>query len=217
MKNIILVGIMGCGKTTISKLLSEKLKMPVIDMDEYLEKKYQCTIPDMFAISEEYFRDRESEACLDMAKLDGYIISTGGGVVKRKENRDILKQAGTVFYIDRPLDNIVSDVETAHRPLLKDGPQKLYQLYDERHELYLDSCHYHVDNDGTLDDIVNKIVEDIIENMNAIIEKRAGKYDYEIADVYQSSVTSHLQKDGVHPDSQGQQIIADLVCKEYEK
>lgn len=64
---------------------------------------------------------------------------------------------------------------------------------------------------------LNKIVEDIIKNMNAIIEKRAGKYDYEVADVYQSSVTSHLQKDGVHPDSQGQQIIADLVCKEYEK
>ena len=62
-----------------------------------------------------------------------------------------------------------------------------------------------------------KIVEDIIKNMNAIIEKREGKYDYEVADVYESSVTSHLQKDGVHPDSQGQQIIADLVCKEYEK
>ena len=147
MKNIILVGIMGCGKTTISKLLSEKLKMPVIDMDKYIEKKYQCTIPDMFAISEEYFRDRESEACLDMAKLD--------------ENRDVLKQAGTVFYIDRPVDNIVTDVETAHRPLLKDGPEKLYQLFDERHQLYLDSCHYHVKNDGTLTDIVNKIVEDI--------------------------------------------------------
>ena len=54
---------------------------------------------------------------------------------------------------------------------------------------------------------LNKIVEDIIENMNAIIEKRAGKYDYEIADVYQSSVTSHLQKDGVHPDSQGSRSL----------
>ena len=96
-----------------------------------------------------------------MAKLDGYIISTGGGVIKRKKNREILKQAGKVFYIDRPLDNIVSDVETAHRPLLKNGPQKLYQLFDERHDLYLDSCHYHVNNDGTLDDIVNKIIEDI--------------------------------------------------------
>ena len=161
MKNIILVGIMGCGKTTISKLLSEKLKMPVIDMDKYIYKKYHCTISDMVAISEEYFRYRESEACLVMAKLDGYSISTGGGVIKRKENRDVLKQAGTVFYIDRPVDNIVTDVETAHRPLLKDGPEKLYQLFDERHQLYLDSCHYHVKNDGTLTDIVNKIVEDI--------------------------------------------------------
>ena len=64
---------------------------------------------------------------------------------------------------------------------------------------------------------MNKIVEDIIKNMNSIIEKKAGKYDYEIADVYRSSVTSHLQKDGVHPDSQGQQIIADLIYEEYEK
>ena len=137
MKNIILVGIMGCGKTTISKLLSEKLKMPVIDMDKYIEKKYQLPL----------------KVCI--AEI------TGGGVIKRKENRDVLKQAGTVFYIDRPVDNIVTDVETAHRPLLKDGPEKLYQLFDERHQLYLDSCHYHVKNDGTLTDIVNKIVEDI--------------------------------------------------------
>lgn len=84
MKNIILVGIMGCGKTTISKLLSEKLKMPLLIWMNIL-KKYQCTIPDMFAISEEYFRDRESEACLDMAKLDGYIISNVEELLKEKK------------------------------------------------------------------------------------------------------------------------------------
>lgn len=159
MKNIILVGIMGCGKTTVSKLLAKELKMPVLDMDEYLEKKHNCTIPEMFEISEEYFRDLESEACLDVEKLEGYIISTGGGVIKREKNRQILKQAGTVFYIDRPITNIISDVDTANRPLLKDGPDKLYQLYDERNSLYLDSCHYHIINDGTLQDIVNKIIE----------------------------------------------------------
>lgn len=64
---------------------------------------------------------------------------------------------------------------------------------------------------------MNQIVEDIIENMNFIIEKRAGKYGYEVADIYESAVTSHLQKDGVHPDPQGQQIIADLMYEEYEK
>lgn len=159
MKNIILVGIMGCGKTTISKLLAKELKMPVIDMDEYLEKKHNCTIPEMFKVSEEYFRDLESEACLDMEKLEGYIISTGGGVIKRKNNREILKQAGTVFYIDRPITNIISDVDTANRPLLKDGPDKLYQLFEERNNLYLDSCHHRIINDGTLQDVVNKIID----------------------------------------------------------
>lgn len=159
MKNIVLIGIMGCGKTTVSKLLSEKLNMPVIDMDEYLMDKHCCTINDMFAVSEDYFRDLESEACRDLSKLDGYIISTGGGVVKRKKNSEILRQTGTVIYLDRPVANIVEDVTTADRPLLKDGPQKLYQLFDERHQLYLDACDYHVYNDGTLADVVNKIIE----------------------------------------------------------
>ena len=159
MKNIVLIGIMGCGKTTVSKLLSEKLNMPVIDMDEYLMDKHCCTINDMFAISEDYFRDQESEACIDLSKLDGYIISTGGGVVKRKRNSDVLRQTGIVIYLDRPVDHIVEDVTTADRPLLKDGPQKLYQLYDERHQLYLDACDYHVYNNGTLDNVVNKIID----------------------------------------------------------
>lgn len=163
MKNIVLIGIMGCGKTTVSKLLSEKLNMPVIDMDEYLMDKYQCSINDMFAVSEDYFRDLESQACIDLAKLDGYIISTGGGVVKRKQNCQILRQTGEVFYLDRPVDNIITDVTTADRPLLKDGPQKLYQLFDERHQLYLDACDHHVLNDGTLDDIVEHIIN-IIED-----------------------------------------------------
>lgn len=164
MKNIVLIGIMGCGKTTVSKLLSKELSMPVIDMDEYLEDKHHCTINDMFAVSEDYFRDLESQACVDLSKLNGYIISTGGGVVKRKQNSDVLRQTGTIIYLDRPVDHIITDVTTANRPLLKDGPQKLYQLFDERHELYLDACDYHVYNDGTLDDFVKKIT-DIIKTV----------------------------------------------------
>lgn len=165
MKNIVLIGIMGCGKTTISKLLAQKLHWPVIDMDEYLMDKHQCTINDMFAVSEEYFRDLESQACVELSKLDGYIISTGGGVVKRKQNCDILRDNGIVIYLDRPVENIIADVTTADRPLLKDGPEKLYELYDQRHQLYLDACDYHVYNDGTLEQVIAQI-ESIIANQD---------------------------------------------------
>ena len=159
MKNIILVGIMGCGKTTISKLLSEKLKMPVIDMDKYIEKKYQCTIPDMFAISEEYFRDRESEACLDMAKLDGYIISTGGGIVLNPVNIKYLKENGIIVFIDRPLNNIKKDVDISSRPLLKEGSDKLDKLYNQRYQLYLDACDIRLVNDDSLEIVTDRLVE----------------------------------------------------------
>lgn len=159
MKNIVLIGIMGCGKTTISKLLSEKLNKPVIDLDEYLVEKYDQTIPEMFDISEDYFRDRESECCKDISLLDGYIVSTGGGVIKREKNMEYLKKNGFVIYLDRPIANILEDVETASRPLLKDGPDKLYELYDQRHQLYLKYCDYHLMNDSTLDKVVEEIVK----------------------------------------------------------
>jgi Shikimate kinase len=158
MKNIVLIGIMGCGKTTISKLLADKLNRPLIDMDDYLVDKYQMTINEMFDISEDYFRERETECCYDVSKLDGYIISTGGGVIKKKENTELLKKNGIVIYLDRPIINILEDVETASRPLLKEGTQKLYDLYEQRHQLYLDACDYHLSNDGSLEDIMNKIL-----------------------------------------------------------
>ena len=146
MKNIVLIGIMGAGKTTIGKKLSIDLNRPFIDMDEYLEKKYEMRISDMFKISEDYFRDHESACCKDMSTQSQTIISTGGGVIKRPENIAYLKKNGIIFYIDRPLDQIVSDVDTSSRPLLKDGAQKLYDLDRERRALYMQSCDYHLIN-----------------------------------------------------------------------
>lgn len=158
MKNIVLIGIMGSGKTTISKLLSNRLNRPVVDMDDYIVDKFNMSINDMFNISEDYFRNNETICCQDMSTLDGYIISTGGGVIKRKENIELLKRNGIIIYLDRPINNIVEDVETASRPLLKDGPRKLYELFDQRHQLYLDACDYHLINDSTIDDIINQII-----------------------------------------------------------
>ena len=164
MKNIVLIGIMGCGKTTISKLLAEKLQRPVIDIDEYIVEKYNQSINEMFAISEDYFRQNETACCKDLADIQGHIISTGGGVILKKENIDYLKKNGIVFYIDRPIDNIIEDVHVASRPLLQEGPQKLYDLDKQRHQLYLDVCDYHLINDSSLENIVNNIISIINDN-----------------------------------------------------
>lgn len=158
MKNIVLIGIMGCGKTTIARLLADKLQRPVIDTDEYIVEKYQQTIQEMFEISEDYFRNNETEACKDIAKLDDYIVSTGGGVVLNNLNIDYLKQNGIIIYIDRPIDNILIDVETSTRPLLKEGPERLFDLRKQRHQLYLNACDIHLVNNDTIENIIDKII-----------------------------------------------------------
>ncbi|MCD7893674.1 MAG: shikimate kinase [Erysipelotrichaceae bacterium] len=160
-KNIILVGIMGSGKTTVSKLIAQKLHLPLIDMDDYIVDKFQMTIDEMFNISEDYFRDNETECCKDIAKLKGHVISTGGGVIKRKENVSLLKENGIIFYLDRPIPLIVDDVETSTRPLLKEGADKLYHLDAERRQLYIDACDYHIINDSSLEEVTNTIINKI--------------------------------------------------------
>lgn len=158
MKNIVLIGIMGSGKTTFGHLLSQKTGHQMIDLDDYLVERFHMSIPDMFAISEDYFRDKETQCCQEVSQLEGKIISTGGGVIKRPENIQYLKEKGIVFYIDRPIEDIVKDVDPSGRPLLKDGPEKLYALDHERRQHYLESCDYHIINDGSLDQVVNHIL-----------------------------------------------------------
>lgn len=159
MKNIVLIGIMGCGKTTIATMLAKKLERPVIDIDEYIVKKHQQTIPEMFKVSEAYFRENETAGCKDVAKLEDYVISTGGGVVLNPLNIEYLKENGIIVYIDRPIDDICKDIETSTRPLLKDGPQKLYDLDKQRHQLYLDACDIHLINDDTLENVTDDLIK----------------------------------------------------------
>lgn len=158
MKNIVLIGIMGCGKTTIGKILSHKMNRKMIDMDDYLVERFNMTIPAMFDISEDYFRDHETLCAKEASTWEDCIISTGGGVVKRQENINYLKKNGIIFYLDRPIESIVNDVDTSGRPLLKDGAEKLYALDQERRSLYLNACDVHILNNKTLDEISDLII-----------------------------------------------------------
>lgn len=156
-KSITLIGLPGCGKTTVGSLLSEKLNYKFIDMDFYIEDKQGKTIVELFKNGEDYFRGIETATCKELGKQSKSIISSGGGVVKKYENIDYLKVNSIVVFIDRPVENILGDIEVEKRPLLANGKEVLYKLYDERYNLYKNYCDYRIENTGSIEDVVNKI------------------------------------------------------------
>ena len=134
--NIILIGIMGAGKTTVGKLLSRKLGYRFIDMDDYIEESQGETITQMFERSEDYFRRIEAEAAQSLGKLEQVVIATGGGVVKNDNNMKVLSQGGVIVYLQRQVDKILEVLDVSGRPLLRDNPQRLHEILREREELY---------------------------------------------------------------------------------
>jgi shikimate kinase len=163
MKNIVLIGMPGSGKSTIGLMLSRKLQMKFIDMDEHIEKREQKTIKDLFTVSEECFRDAETRCAKDLSTVDNCIISAGGGIIKRKENIDLLKQSSTIVFINRSVEDIVSDIDMSTRPLLKDGIKKVYDLYDERINLYKLYSDIEVVNSGEIAEVVQEVIDNIEE------------------------------------------------------
>lgn len=157
-KNIVLIGMPGSGKTTIGKMLYKKLKFNFVDIDQYIEEKSGKIIPELFSKGEDYFRSLERDAVQKLSREKTLVISTGGGVIKNYLNIEDLKENGIVIFIDRPVENIAQDVEVAHRPLLKDGPHKLYELFHERYGLYKKYCDHHVMNDSDIEETVERIM-----------------------------------------------------------
>lgn len=159
---ILLIGMPGCGKSTIGKILSEKLNYDFCDMDKYIEEREGKSIKEIFLQGEDIFRNIESEACKELNSKKKTVIASGGGIVKRKENIDAFKDVATIIYIDRPIESILEDINLVGRPLFKDGSGKLYKLYEERFKLYNEYCDYKVFN--------GKSIEDVLENIINIIK-----------------------------------------------
>ena len=165
MQNIVLIGMPGCGKTTIGKELSKALNFDFFDCDAVLEEAENTTIPKIFeSFGEDYFRQIETKTLSSFVAKQNAVISTGGGVVERKENLDILKNIGIVIFINRPLENILSDVDTSHRPLLKDGTDRLVKLYNRRIDLYKAACDIEIENSADIASVVSKIIDEVKKN-----------------------------------------------------
>lgn len=156
--NIVLIGMPGCGKTTVGKVLAKRLGYKFCDMDSYIQEISKKTIKELFEPGEENFRDWETKACEELSKCRNTIIASGGGVVKREKNIEILKKNCTILFIDRPVERIINDVDINSRPLLKDGKERLYNLYDERYELYKKAADIQILNKGYLRDTIDIII-----------------------------------------------------------
>lgn len=146
MRNIVLIGMPGSGKSTFGKKLAKYSNLPFYDADTVLEQREARTIKSFFAESENAFREAETRTLAYLAKLDGAVIATGGGAVKRAENMDLLKKTSVVIFLDRKPQNIIGDLSGDERPLLAADKQKIYTLYDERIELYQRYADYIIDN-----------------------------------------------------------------------
>ena len=162
----------GSGKTTIGKMLSHQLNMRYCSLDEYIEKTTGKTIPEIFKDGEENFRSIERLAVEEISKGKSTIIDTGGGVIKSIENIDNLRENGIIVYINRPLENIMEDIDTEYRPLIKDKKEKLYELYQERYLLYKKYCNYEIMNNGSLQGVVEKIMKKLKVHSKTCIKQR---------------------------------------------
>jgi len=166
-KNIVLIGMSGSGKTTIGLALSYKLKKAFVDVDSYIEKKYNMSITEIFEeFGEEHFRTLETETVAYLAeKYKNTIISTGGGVVLNPLNMENLKSTGIVIYINRSVENILDTLKAEKRPLLKSNPEKLYEMRQKRHPLYTKYADICIMNSGKFAECVNNIY-DVILSLN---------------------------------------------------
>ena len=153
MENIVLIGMPGCGKTTIATHLAKALNRKMIDLDAEVIRMAGYSIPEIFSKQgEDAFRNLETDVLSKYGKESGLVIATGGGSVTRPENYNHIHQNGTVFWLTRDL----SKLPTEGRPLSQSG--KLESMYAIRKPLYDAFSDYTVSNDGTIEDTVSEIL-----------------------------------------------------------
>lgn len=154
--NIVLIGMPSAGKTTIGKMLEEKLGKEFFDLDDMIIAKAGKSIPEIFQESGEAgFRAIETEVAIEASKMNNKIIATGGGVVKHKVNMDFLRLNGITIFIDRDIDKLISS--DPNRPL-SSSKQALQQMYKERYPLYQKYATYVAVNNANIDEAVDDIV-----------------------------------------------------------
>lgn len=164
-RNIVLIGFMGCGKSTLARILTQKLGCPVLSTDAMIESKEGKKIEKIFKDSgEEYFRRLEHEAVLEVANKKGVIVDCGGGVVLNPKNIEALKRTGTLVFLSCDADVIYNRVKTQPKRPLLDVPEPramIKQLLKERQPYYQQSDLTLDTSDGDLARVALELIEKV--------------------------------------------------------
>lgn len=162
MKNIVLIGFMGSGKTAVGKALAKQLKLPFRDTDHIIEERCNQKITAIFADKGEvFFRDIESQIIDELTAADNQVISCGGGAILRNENVNYLKQNGMIIYLKTPFEILYDRIKAStSRPLLRtDEPEETARkLWEARQKVYERVADLTVDTSTkSVDQIVGEI------------------------------------------------------------
>ncbi len=144
--NIILIGFMGAGKTTVGKRLAEKMGYSFLDTDEYIERREKMSISQIFSVKGEVgFREAEKRALQEICQRKNTVIATGGGLPLKEENRNCLRNMGTVIYLDVDEEVLWQRLRLDEsRPLLagQNPREKIHDLLRQREAIYRESAHW---------------------------------------------------------------------------
>ena len=161
--NIVLCGFMGCGKSTVGRILAQRLNYGLKDSDVCIEQRENITVSEIFAThGEEYFRKAESVVIKELSLQKNIVIATGGGAVLNPDNASALRNGGTVFFLDVTPETVIERLkDDTSRPLLQreDKASAVRKLLDFRRPKYMNAAHFTVDANRSAADVANNILE----------------------------------------------------------
>lgn len=159
MRNIILCGFMGCGKTTVGRYLARLASLTYVDLDAEIESEQGIPIPEIFAAhGEPYFRDLEHQAVKRLAGRSRCVVSTGGGALTFRRNIDALSPADLVVFLDAAFPVCYQRIRWSDRPIVRSStPEELHSLFEKRRTFYLEAASFTVDAGQTVEQVAEAV------------------------------------------------------------
>lgn len=147
-RHIFIIGMPGCGKSSLGRKVASTMGLNYVDTDARIEQAAGCPVTQIFEkYGEQAFRAAETNVLIQLTREPGSLVSTGGGMIMRETNREIMRNHGIILLVDRPLEEIMSDIKLNRRPMLAaKGLPEVERLYHERIETYRAAADVVLDN-----------------------------------------------------------------------